>query len=47
VKYLLEQPSICLNIRNNDRLTTFMLAMQVNLLPFSSELEREKAICLL
>jgi hypothetical protein len=29
VEYLLEQPNICLNIRNNDRLTTFMLAMQV------------------
>ncbi|XP_023338524.1 uncharacterized protein LOC111709147 [Eurytemora carolleeae] len=29
VEYLLEQPAICVNIRNNDRLTTFMLAMQL------------------
>jgi len=28
-KLLLAQPAICVNIRNNDRLTTFMLAMQV------------------
>ena len=28
-KILLAQPAICVNIRNNDRLTTFMLAMQV------------------
>ena len=28
-KLLLSQPAICVNIRNNDRLTTFMLAMQV------------------
>ena len=28
-KLLLEQPATCVNIRNNDRLTTFMLAMQV------------------
>lgn len=27
--FLLGQPAICVNIRNNDRLTTFMLAMQV------------------
>lgn len=29
VKVLLAQPTTCLNIRGNDRLTTFMLAMQV------------------
>ena len=28
-KLLLAQPAICVNIRNNDRLTTSMLAMQV------------------
>ena len=28
VRLLLGQPSTCLNIRGNDRLTTFMLAMQ-------------------
>ena len=29
VNLLLSQPGICVNIRNNDRLTCFMLAMQV------------------
>ena len=31
VKLLLAHPATCLNIRGNDRLTTFMLAMQVYL----------------
>ena len=29
VNLLLAQPGVCVNIRNNDRLTCFMLAMQV------------------
>ena len=29
VSLLLSQPGVCVNIRNNDRLTCFMLAMQV------------------
>ena len=32
VTLLLSQPGICVNIRNNDRLTCFMLAMQVCIL---------------
>ena len=32
VKLLLAHPATCLNIRGNDRLTTFMLAMQVTLI---------------
>ena len=31
VSLLLSQPGVCVNIRNNDRLTCFMLAMQVRL----------------
>ena len=30
VRLLLAQPGVCVNIRNNDRLTCFMLAMQVS-----------------
>ena len=30
VSLLLSQPGVCVNIRNNDRLTCFMLAMQVS-----------------
>ena len=30
VNLLLSHPAICVNIRNNDRLTCFMLAMQVS-----------------
>ena len=32
MKLLLAHPATCLNIRGNDRLTTFMLAMQVTLI---------------
>ena len=31
VRLLLAQPGVCVNIRNNDRLTCFMLAMQVSI----------------
>ena len=42
VRLLLAQPGVCVNIRNNDRLTCFMLAMQV-----SQHIRMQISICLL